>query len=60
MQRAHKRQVAARTKLLKPSVISLFTCGMGMDIGFAKAGFNTVYSQRHNKIRLQHHPQEQA
>ena len=44
MQRVHKRQVVTRTKLLKPSVISLFTCGMGMDIGFAKAGFNTVYS----------------
>ncbi len=26
------------------SVISLFTCGMGMDLGFEKGGFNTVYS----------------
>ena len=25
-------------------VISLFTCGMGMDIGFEKAGFITVYA----------------
>ena len=25
-------------------VISLFTCGMGMDIGFGKAGFCTVYA----------------
>ena len=25
-------------------VISLFTCGMGMDIGFEKAGFKTVYA----------------
>jgi len=28
----------------KPSVISLFTCGMGMDLGFEKAGYNTVYT----------------
>ncbi len=28
----------------KPSVISLFTCGMGMDYGFEKAGFMTVYA----------------
>ena len=25
-------------------IISLFTCGMGMDLGFEKAGFNTVYA----------------
>ena len=28
----------------KPTVISLFTCGMGMDRGFEKAGFQTVYA----------------
>lgn len=28
----------------KPTVISLFTCGMGMDIGFGKAGFDTRYA----------------
>ena len=28
----------------QPTVISLFTCGMGMDLGFEKAGFNTVYA----------------
>jgi len=28
----------------KPSVISLFTCGMGMDLGFEKAGFQTRYT----------------
>jgi len=28
----------------KPSLISLFTCGMGMDIGFEKAGFETRYT----------------
>jgi len=28
----------------KPTVISLFTCGMGMDIGFEKAGFETRYT----------------
>lgn len=27
-----------------PSAISLFTCGMGMDIGFAMAGFRTRYA----------------
>ena len=31
-------------KNAKPKVISLFTCGMGMDIGFEKAGFETVYA----------------
>ena len=25
-------------------LISLFTCGMGMDIGFEQAGFKTVYA----------------
>ena len=28
----------------EPKVISLFTCGMGMDIGFEKSGFYTVYT----------------
>jgi len=32
------------TKLTKPTVISLFTCGMGMDLGFEKAKFQTVYA----------------
>jgi len=32
------------TSLKFPSVVSLFTCGMGMDIGFEKAGFQTVYA----------------
>ena len=27
-----------------PRVISLFTCGMGMDIGFEESGFSTVYA----------------
>ena len=27
-----------------PGVISLFTCGMGLDIGFSKAGFATKYA----------------
>lgn len=27
-----------------PTVVSLFTCGMGMDAGFEKAGFQTVYA----------------
>ena len=30
--------------LLKPKAISLFTCGMGMDFGFEKGGFETVYT----------------
>ena len=43
-------------------IISLFTCGMGMDIGFEKAGFKTIYTNditkfacdtiRRNKPRL--------
>lgn len=33
-----------RIKNQSPSVISLFTCGMGMDLGFENAGFKTVYS----------------
>jgi len=28
----------------QPSVISLFTCGMGMDLGFEKAGFQIKYT----------------
>lgn len=28
----------------KPTVISLFTCGMGMDRGFDESGFQTVYA----------------
>ena len=28
----------------EPSVISLFTCGMGMDLGFELAGYKTVYA----------------
>ena len=28
----------------KPKVISLFTCGMGMDIGFENSGFETIYA----------------
>ena len=28
----------------KPTVISLFTCGMGLDLGFEKARYNTVYA----------------
>ena len=33
-----------KNSLTKPKVISLFTCGMGMDRGFEKAGFQTVYA----------------
>ena len=28
----------------KPTIVSLFTCGMGMDAGFEKEGFQTVYA----------------
>ena len=28
----------------KPSVVSLFTCGMGLDLGFEKAGFDIRYT----------------
>ena len=33
-----------KQNLSKPTVISLFTCGMGMDLGFEKAKFQTVYA----------------
>jgi len=39
---AEKQKPKGRTS--RPSVISLFTCGMGMDIGFEKGGFETVYA----------------
>jgi len=35
-----------------PTAISLFTCGMGMDLGFEKAGFRTVYTNDIAKFRL--------
>jgi len=34
----------------KPSVISLFTCGMGMDLGFEMAGFETRYTNDISKF----------
>jgi len=37
-------QLAQKQLNTKPSVISLFTCGMGMDLGFEKAGFQTRYT----------------
>ena len=40
-QKIQRRQ---NLQILKPSIISLFTCGMGMDIGFEKAGFSTKYT----------------
>lgn len=39
--RTPKRQ---KLQLTKPSIISLFTCGMGLDLGFEKAGFATRYT----------------
>lgn len=43
---ARKRGAVKRQKLqmVKPSIISLFTCGMGLDLGFEKAGFATRYA----------------
>lgn len=38
------RRVKLRIGAAGPTVISLFTCGMGMDIGFGKAGFVTRYA----------------
>lgn len=37
-------QSKTRSKHDGPTVISLFTCGMGMDLGFEKAGFQTAYT----------------
>ncbi|KAG2477980.1 MAG: Cytosine-specific methyltransferase [Nitrosopumilales archaeon] len=34
----------AKSKHGTPTVLSLFTCGMGMDLGFEKAGFEIVYT----------------
>lgn len=39
-----KRRIAQRTRQIRPTVVSLFTCGMGLDIGFSKAGFVTRYT----------------
>lgn len=38
---ARRGQVA---QVFKPSVVSLFSCGMGMDLGFEKAGFGIRYT----------------
>ena len=38
-QRAERRKIH-----IKPTVVSLFACGMGMDIGFEKVGFETRYA----------------
>lgn len=40
--RPAKRQ--QRLQIAKPSIISLFTCGMGLDLGFERAGFSTKYA----------------
>ena len=37
-------QIKNKKKYDNPTVISLFTCGMGMDAGFEKAGFQTIYA----------------
>lgn len=37
-------KTSKKPKSKQPTVISLFTCGMGLDIGFEKAGFSTVYA----------------
>lgn len=42
-----RRGYAARQRTkrgCKPNAISLFTCGMGMDLGFSEAGFATKYT----------------
>ena len=42
-----KRRVSTSQKAkqpCRPNAISLFTCGMGLDIGFSKAGFDTKYA----------------
>lgn len=40
-----KRKVTVKSRQARrPIAISLFTCGMGMDIGFSKAGFATRYT----------------
>ena len=51
-----------KSKSKNPTVLSLFTCGMGMDLGFEKAKFDTVYTNdietfacntiRHNRSEI--------
>ena len=43
-QKTQKRQIITKTIQVKPSLVSLFTCGMGLDIGFVQAGFSTRYA----------------
>ena len=45
MERYRKAQkLQQELESARPSVISLFTCCMGMDLGFARAGFSTRYA----------------
>ena len=44
MQRRRRRVVQKTEQASGPSAVSLFTCGMGLDIGFSKAGFTTRYT----------------
>jgi DNA (cytosine-5)-methyltransferase 1 len=37
-------KIKNKKKYDKPTVVSLFTCGMGLDAGFEKAGFQTIYA----------------
>jgi len=37
-------KIKNKKSYVKPTVVSLFTCGMGMDAGFERAGFQTVYA----------------
>ena len=37
-------KIRNKKKYDNPTVVSLFTCGMGMDKGFEKAGFQTIFA----------------
>ena len=44
VQKIHNARKHQKLQIASPSIVSLFTCGMGLDLGFEKAGFVTRYA----------------